>query len=326
MKLKEIGEFGLIERIREIFGRGEGVLAGLGEDVAVIEGGEGCLLLTTDLLTEGVHFRSHLISPFQLGWKALVVNLSDIAACGGTPRYFLVSLMVEPEREWEFVREIYEGIKAAGDRYGATLVGGDTSRGEALTLSIALLGEGIRDEVILRKGARPGDQIYVSGTLGDAALGLRLLLQGKKKGYLIERHLSPTPRLTLGRELARRHLATAAIDISDGLVQDLSHILKESRVGAKLHLERVPISDECREEAEALGLDPLRLALSGGEDYELLFTVAPGDESQLEEVAGLCRVPITRVGEVTSERELRLFKDGKGISLEISGYDHLKGS
>ena len=191
------------------------------------------------------------------------------------------------------------------------------------SFSLALLGRAEGGRFILRQGARPGDLIYCSGTLGDSALGLRLLREGVRDSYLVMRHLSPTPRLQLGRELAQRELATAMIDISDGLAQDLSHLLGEG-LGAEVYLERLPLSPAYREEAGRLSPDPYRWAVSGGEDYELLFTSPREREGEVRALSQELSLPLTPIGEIKEGGGMRLITPEGGIYPSPGGYDHLK--
>ncbi len=322
MRLRELGEFGLISKLRAF--AGEGLLAAVGEDAAVFDVEGARLLLTADLLVEGVHFRREYTTPELLGGKALAVNLSDLAACGAVPLIYTVSLVVSPEEEWSFIEGLYRGMTSQGERYGARLGGGDISRGETLTISVALLGRAPEGKVVLRGGASEGDLLYVSGWLGEAALGLELLRRGEGEGPFVRRHLLPSPRLELGRELASRGLATAMIDLSDGLLQDMGHLLSESGKGAVVDLDRLPVSEALRLEAHRLGLDPLDLALAGGEDYELLFSSRPELEGEVEALSRELSLPLTAIGRVTGA-ELVLLRQGQRYRFEGSGgYDHLR--
>ncbi len=307
---------------------GEGVVKGIGDDVAVLRSSPGkTFLVTTDLLLEGVHFGLEFIDPYRLGRKAVAVNLSDIASCGGIPRAFLVSLAIPPDAEVAFVRSLYLGMKEQAAEFGVSLVGGDTSRGKALMLSITLIGEAEERAIIYREGAREGDLIFVTGTVGDASLGLEMLKKGNRDGELVKRHLAPTPRVREGQEIARQGLATAMIDISDGLAADFGHIAEASNVGGKIWLSRIPISEEYRKEVGGYSSDPYLFALTGGEDYELLFTSPPGQEGALQALAGEIGVPITPIGEiVTASQGLTIYKeDGKTYPVNAKGHDHFQG-
>ena len=328
--LREIGEFGLIKRIRKWVNSSDpGLIQGIGDDVAVIEMGSKVLLVTTDILIEDIHFDRSWIDPFQLGRKALAVNLSDIASIGGTPKYFLISMGLPKNISLSFVSSFYRGLKKEAKQFQVELVGGDTSLAQKIIINICLLGEGRRSDLLFRKGAKVGDDLFVSGTLGDAALGLKILKEkGKAKGSegLIKKHLSPCPRIELGQAIAKHHLATAMIDISDGLLIDTSHLLEESGVGARIREDQIPLSGFYRKWVRSLSGNPLQFALSGGEDYELLFTSPCEMREKISPLARSFRIPITRIGEILPKKEgLHLIKkDGKAYSPSHLGFDHFK--
>jgi thiamine-monophosphate kinase len=327
MKLTDIGEFGLIKAISQIADKGEGVVMGVGDDVAVVRPSPGMVcLVTTDLLLEGVHFRLDFTDPYRLGQKALAVNLSDIAACGGRPTAFLISLAMPPETEMASVQALYKGMMGQAHTYGCSLIGGDTSRGKEWMISITLIGEAEEGKVIYRRGAGQGDGIFVTGTLGDAALGLKMLKNGIKEGYLIERHLAPNPRVKEGVEIARQGLATAMIDISDGLIADLGHILEQSGVGAQVLLPQLPISASYREHIKSYYKNPFLLALAGGEDYELLFTAPREQAEAIKKLAQDLGTPITLIGEIVEAAAgvTVVGADGRKVSVKQGGHDHFK--
>lgn len=266
MKVSEIGEFGLIRRLGEILGED------FGDDCARVKPEGRDLLLTVDVLVEGVHFLRRY-PPEAVGWKAVSVNVSDLVGNGGYPRWILVSLILPPDLEVSYVERVYEGIKRACNFYGCRVVGGNISRGDKVILDVSAVGESTRP--VGRSGARPGDLLFVSGTLGDSRAGLELLLMEKKEYEefelrLIERHLRPTARTDYVRHIQR--YATASMDISDGLVIDASHLSERSGVRVDIESERIPISAELRLFCERHGKDPIEYALFGGEDYQLLFT------------------------------------------------------
>jgi len=327
MKLSEIGEFGLIKAISQIAAQGEGVVQGIGDDAAIIRSTPGkVILVTTDLLLEGVHFQMEFTDPLRLGRKALAVNLSDIAACGGRPTGFVVSVAIPPETEVAFVQALYKGMMEQARQFGCSLIGGDTSRGKELMISLTLLGEAEEDRVVYRSGAKKGDNIFVTGTLGDAALGLKQLKNGVKEGDLVLRHLDPIPRVKTGEEIAREALASAMIDISDGLIADLGHILEASKRGAQVQLSQIPLSKAHLKVIEQYHADRYGLALSGGEDYELLFTAPPEKEQAVVRLAQELGTPITMIGEIVeaSQGLKVLDKDGKEYPLKEGGHDHFK--
>jgi thiamine-monophosphate kinase len=327
MKLTELGEFALIAAIKEMAATGPGVIKGIGDDAAILMPSPGMVVLvTTDLLLEGVHFNLDFIDPYRLGRKAVAVNLSDMAACAGIPTAFLVSLATPAETEMAFMRSLYQGMLEQAQEFKVSLVGGDTSRGEKLLISITLMGEAEQAKVIYRAGAKKGDHIFVTGTLGDAALGLEQLKKGKREGEAITRHLAPIPRVREGREIAQQGLATAMIDISDGLAADLGHILESSNVGAEVRLSSLPLSEEYRKEVAAYNADTYALALTGGEDYELLFTAPEERTAAIKKLAREFGIPITMIGEITdiSQGVTIYGEDGKVYPVKQRGHDHFK--
>lgn len=330
-------EFGLISDIRRRFGRtGPAVRAGIGDDTAVIRlPSRRDLLLTTDLLAEGVHFTLDTADFEDIGYKAAVANLSDIAAMGGVPRYVLVALAIPPSRTASEIARLYRGMMEACRLYSVQLVGGDTSASQqGLFISLTLTGTVRPGRALTRSGARNGDLIYVTGTLGDSLAGLTLLTQGdegpgpplRDRRYLLARHRRPTPRIADGQALLGRRLATAAIDVSDGLSGDLSHVCEQSGVGAEVHATAIPLSPACRVFAEARGLDPTALALQGGEDYELLFTASPGNQTRIERLARRMGFRWTCIGRIRPRAfGLRLrHADGRSRPLPISSYQHFR--
>jgi len=327
MKLSEIGEFDLIKAISQIAAGGEGVVQGIGDDAAIMRSAPGkVILVTTDLLLEEVHFQLAFTDPHRLGRKALAVNLSDIAACGGRPTAFLVSVAIPPETDVAFVQALYKGMTKQARQFNCFLVGGDTSKGSALMISLTLLGEAEEEQVVYRQGAKHGDRIFVTGSLGDAALGLEQLRRGEHKGYCIERHLDPIPRVKEGEEIAREGLASAMIDISDGLIADLGHILEASGKGAQVQLPKIPLSKEYLKTIEQYHSDRYGLALSGGEDYELLFTSPPEKEEAIKKLAAELGTPITMIGEIVeaSKRLKVVGEDGEEYPVKQGGHDHFK--
>ena len=328
--LQDIGEFGLIAKIRNWMDTSRAdVVQGIGDDVAVIEIGGKTLLITTDILIEGIHFERSWTDPFRLGEKTLAVNLSDIAAMGGIPKYFLISLGLPKTLPFSFVSLFYRGLKKMANRFQVDLVGGDTSLSQKIIINICLIGEGKKGDLLFRNGAKVGDDLYVSGTLGDAALGLKILqdkgAKRKSKG-LIDKHLSPNPRIELGQALARKQIASAMIDVSDGLLSDTRHIIEESKVGARIWENRIPLSSLYRRWVRTYSKDPYRIALSGGEDYELLFTASPKRKAGILSLARSLNVPITRVGEILPEKEgfHVIRKEGEKIPSHRLGFDHFK--
>jgi len=321
MRLKHLGERAVIERIRRAFGEKRGdVLLGIGDDAALVRG-PARLLLTTDILVEDEDFLLPDHPPRLLGRKALNVNLSDIAAMGGRPRHALVGLALPGDVEAGWLRRFMEGLRSAAKEAGVALVGGDLSQSAKVMIAVTVTGE-VR-EPVRRDGARPGDAVFVSGTLGDAAGGLRLVEKGGSRGVakpvrpLVEAFLDPAPRLKLGALLAGRKLASAMIDVSDGLSVDLAHICEESGVGAEIESDRIPISPAL----ECFARDPLALALDGGEDFELLFTVRPAKRAAVEALAR--RFRLTRIGRITPGRRAYLVDArGRRKLLRAGGFEH----
>ncbi len=325
-----MGEFGLIDRIRKWTSSSDPFLVqGIGDDVAVVKLGKKILLLTTDILIEDIHFRRSWTNPFDLGRKALAVNLSDIASMGGTPKYFLISIGLPKNLPLSFISLFYRGLKKEAEQFKVELVGGDTSLSQKIVINLCLLGEGREENILFRRGARVGDALFVTGTLGDAALGLKILQEGRKiqgsKG-LIQKLLSPCPRIELGQILAKKHWATAMIDVSDGLLIDASHLLKESGVGACIWENRIPLSRSYQKWIHSLSNDPIHFALSGGEDYELLFTAPNEIRGKISSLSRLLKIPITLIGEILPQKEgLQIIRrDGKIYIPSRLGFEHFK--
>jgi thiamine-monophosphate kinase len=329
MRLKDVGEFGLIELIRKSTPRTRGVRVGIGDDAAWVSTTSDSLLFTSDLLIEGVHFDLSWISMQDLGHKSLTASLSDIAAMGGAPAYFMLSIAI-PDLTTQQVQALYRGVRSAAREHRAALVGGDTCAADRLIIDVFLAGYAPHG-AIQRGGATEGDDIYVTGTLGDAALGLALLsnpgrkVSARDRSYLIRRHCRPTARITTGSALAKQKLATAMMDISDGLVQDLGHLCRASGTGAVLWQDQLPLSPAFRRGA---GREELSCALAGGEDYELLFTAAPGARKGVEQVARRTGVSITRVGRCMRKKDglAVLDEHGKPVPLNRGGHDHFSGT
>lgn len=331
MLVKDLGEEKVIELIKSTDGSTDGfsnsnIIAGIGDDAAVIDAGNKYNLLTTDMLVEGVHFDLGFTDAYSLGYKALAVNLSDIAAMGGRPLYYLVSVALPGATSERFVKELFHGMQAVGKSFKVSLIGGDTvGSKDKVTISVTLLGEVEKDEVVFRHGANPGDLVYVSGFLGDSAAGLEIFLKGLKgqlspnvENYLRRRHLCPQPRIELARKLAVNRVCTALNDISDGLIKKVWEIAYSSKVSIRIDCKTIPISDELRTFAEKLKVPCLDFALHGGEDYELLFTVAPGKE----ELLGKLNLPVTKIGQVLEKSEFVEVLDQKGNLLVDMGFQH----
>jgi len=323
MKLSQIGEFSLLERLRNRFhARSRGLLLGIGDDAAVIKTA-GNTLVTSDMMVEGVHFDLSWSTPFQLGFKLVSVNISDIYAMGGIPRYILLNFAAGKDCTMRFFEDFFDGIEYALKTYAVSLVGGDISASDRIMLSVTAIGSA--EIVIRRQGARIGDKIYVTGTLGDAACGLELLRKLKRT---VDLEKGRRYALPLAREAAvnlmRRHLmpvardpsefsgkATAMIDVSDGLLIDLGRLCRESGVGARIRAQDIPLSDALKDAASSLGLSAVTLALSGGEDYELLFTASPK-----KKIDAACIGEIIRSGIIVVDGQ------GRRMSIPKRGYQH----
>jgi len=324
MKLSDLGEFGFIDRIRQAVAKAPGVVVGIGDDCAVLELPPGERLLTsTDLLIEDVHFRRAWTDMARLGRKSVSVNVSDIAAMGGTPRHLYLGLGIPAGLAVEELDAFVAGfLEACGD-YGATLVGGDTCRSPGpLLISVTVEGTVPADELVCRSGGRVGDAVYVSGTLGDSALALRRLLAGETpEAEAAGRHHDPRARVELGRALAAARIPSAMIDVSDGLLADLGHVLEASAVGAEIDEAVLPLSAPLRA-ALIDAPDWIELALSGGEDYELLFTVPLEREPALAALA----VPVTRIGTLIPAPAGLVVKkrNGELRPTTPAGYNHFR--
>jgi thiamine-monophosphate kinase len=325
----------LLETIRKVLsGEAPGVRLGPGDDAALVEPSAHLGVLTADLLVEDVHFRRATIAPRDLGYKAMAVNVSDVAAMGGSPRFALVSLALPPDIEASWVVDVYGGLREAGDESAVAIVGGDLSRGPAVVVSVAVAGEVSSGWAITRAGAHPGDRIVVTGSLGAAAGGLMLSESAERRAVriagttwgrgLLGAYFRPVARVGEGQTLAQAG-AHAMMDLSDGLALDLSRLCRESEVGAVVHLADVPTAPGLHELAAAgFRVDPGALALFGGEDYELLAAlpldaVAPAREKLWERFG----TPLTDIGQIRAEPGL-LARDPEGgeVPLEPRGWDH----
>lgn len=318
-----MGEFDLIKRYFSRKSLQNDVILSVGDDCAITSIPTGYqLAITTDTLVEGTHFLPS-ISPTDLAYKSVAVNLSDLAAMGATPAWVSLALTL-PEIKEEWLAEFSQSLFAILDRYGVSLIGGDTTKGP---LSITLTAQGFlpENQGLFRHQAKAGDWIFVSGFLGDSAAGLDLLLQNCKienesDRYFIQRHLRPTPRVELG--LALRSFSCCALDISDGLLADLEHILERSQVGAEIYLENLPISRHLCIQYEQTQAE--KFALTGGEDYELCFTVSEEKREEMEQVLRSQGIKVTCIGKILPQTSgLNLLKNGEKVALpEHCGFDH----
>ena len=337
-------EFEFIKRLRQrtalesqSSSTSSSLILGIGDDAAVVRPGPGKdTVIASDLLVEDIDFRRTTVPAFFLGHKALAVSMSDIAAMGARPRWSLVSLGV-PEDIWqsEFATRLYDGLFQLAAQFDVQLIGGDTSRTpKQIIIDSIVVGECATDGALRRCGARPGDQIFVTGTLGGSAAGLRLIERGAHLAdqnfgasetqiidHVLLRHLKPEPRVGWGMVLGQEKLATSMIDISDGLSSDLNHLCSESKVGALIHSSLIPIDEQVIELCGRRALDPLQLALHGGEDFELLFTVRPDAVSRLpRRVDG---VGVTHIGEVLELTEgVKISEGSRTWELTPGGWKH----
>lgn len=327
-----MGEFELIEKlVKKLPPTSPEVELGIGDDAAVLKSFKGNLLLTIDSLVENVHFDFSFCDPFEVGHKALAVNLSDIAAMGGRPRAALIALTIPISLESKILEDIYRGISQLAQKYGVDVVGGNTSRSlQGLSITLAVVGEG-EDRVLTRAKAKEGDIVFISGCLGQAAAGLSLLkAQGAqaRKSYpnLCDRYLKPEPRLSLGETLATIPGVHSLIDISDGLSSELWHLSKASSSQFLIKENQLPVSADLKRAADELGIPFRSWVLAGGEDYELLGTCSPETAREVIETGTQLGIPITLIGEVDAGSPQVLIDTGKSQTeiLAAKGWDHFK--
>ncbi|KYK27581.1 hypothetical protein AYK20_02310 [Thermoplasmatales archaeon SG8-52-1] len=309
-KIKDIGEFGLIDRISKK-PIDKNIIVGIGDDAAVINT-KKMLVLTTDCLVEGDHFRIEWFKPEQIGMKAIEINVSDIAAMGAIPKYVLVSLAIPKNLDIKFFDGIYKGMWTVCEKYKIEIIGGNMTHCENIVISITLTGEVEKKNLSLRSGAKPGDYIITTGHLGYGRAGLRMF-QENLKGYksVKQKYLEPKAQLKKAFKLAP--FINSMIDISDGLASEIKHICNESKCGAIIYKDKIPISDEVREIAKKLGEDEYDYALFGGEDFELVCTVS---KENIDKLNGFL------VGEITETKEIRLSSNGKETLIDKKGYNH----
>ena len=339
-EIQQLGEFGLIDRINSQFQlTNASSLAGIGDDAAVIDAGERCVLLSTDMLCEGIHFDLAYMPLVHLGYKSVAVNVSDIAAMNGKAEQIVVSLALSNRFSVEAIDALYEGIRAACKNYGVDLIGGDTTSSRSgLVISISVLGRATREKIVYRKGARPSDIICVTGDLGAAYMGLQVLEREKqvfmanpnmqpgleKYDYIVGRQLKPEARTEIILDLEEAGVQpTAMIDISDGLASELFHIGRASGVGIRLFEDKIPVDQQTYETAVEFNLDPITCALNGGEDYELLFTIRQEDHEKIKSHPDIHLIGY--VHEKVNEN-LMITKGGNVVPIRAQGWDHFKGS
>lgn len=338
-EIATLGEFGLIERLTgDILPQQQSTVKGVGDDAAILDYTGRQTLVTTDLLLEGIHFDLVYVPLKHLGYKAAVVNFSDIYAMNGRPEQITVSLGISKRFSVEDLESFYSGIKLACEVYGVDIVGGDTSSSlTGFTISITCIGSAAEGQAVYRNGAKESDLIYVSGDLGASYMGLQLLEREKAawdgsgdfrpdfdgKEYLLERQLKPEARKDVVDALAAQGIIpTAMIDLSDGISSDLLHICKQSKVGCQLYEERLPIDYQTAMMAETFNMNVTTVALNGGEDYELLFTVPLHLHEKMKEVKG-----VHLVGHIAKEEQgcYLVTRDGQEMQLRAQGWDPISG-
>ncbi len=335
LTIADWGEFGFIEALRQRLPEAtDDLKLGIGDDAAWWSplAGQG-ILTTTDMLVEGVHFDFEYTSAADLGYKSLAVNLSDLAAMGGSPSCVYLSLALPARLEKVWLESFVDAFLLLAKEYGVQLAGGDTVQADQMVISVTLCGLALKGKPILRGGALVGDDIYLSGSFGDSYLGLKLLqgdLQApsalnESADFLKNRHLRPTPRVALGEMLAASGAVSAMLDVSDGVLADLGHLLTDSGgLGAELEVSRLPLSFAARDFFEADLVDYVAL-LAGGEDYELLFTASPKQRSKIETLAAKAVVELTRIGRITVAEGVFMLADGSRTALGArGGYDHFQ--
>jgi thiamine-monophosphate kinase len=329
-----ISEFELISRIKShLTAAPVGMIRGIGEDCAVLKKDESnAWLVSTDCLVESVHFDFKYFSFVELGKKAMSVNLSDIAAMGGEPRYALVTLGIPKHVSEIDIGEFYTGLDQVAGEFGAAIVGGDTSFSPKLFfVNVVVIGVVKNEAYKLRSAAKPGDGIYVSGNLGSSAVGLGLLRKRKaQENVYVQAHKNPRPKVALGRLLGECPDVHAMIDLSDGLIQDLSHVMEASGTAAEIDFESVPREEDFETVCRTLRLDPDELLLAGGEDYQLLFTMPDVAFPALEKILAEKRLKVTRIGRVhdaiatgpDARSRVKIWKSGRELVLKKTGFDH----
>jgi len=337
-EISQLGEFGLIDRIHEKFGLVNPTsIQGIGDDAAVIDAGNDCVLLSTDMLVEGIHFDLSYMPIQHLGYKAVAVNVSDIVAMNGIAEQITVSIALSNRFSVEAVDALYAGIKTACENYKVDLVGGDTtSSTSGLIISISVVGRAKKEKIAYRSGAKVNDIICVTGDLGAAFMGLQVLEREKevyltnpemqpsieKYEYLVGRHLKPEARTDIVFDLREAGVQPSAmIDISDGLASELFHIVKNSGVGVRIYDDKIPIDHIAYETAIEFNLDPLTCALNGGEDYELLFTISQADQVKIKN-----HPDIHFIGYVHDKKDQNVLitKQGNVVPLRAQGWDHFR--
>ena len=334
MELKQIGEFGFINKIsRGCLIRPDNIIRAIGDDAAAFTvASDQVSLITTDLLVERIHFIRKSISGFDLGYKSLAVNLSDIAAMGGEAREAFVSIGIPLTCPLDYLEAVYDGMKHLAAKFDVNILGGDTTRSEVdLIINVVVHGTAEKNRLLRRDAAEPGDIIFSTGNLGDSKAGLHLILNNlpvdsTEMQALYRAHVLPQPHLREGRFLAGQSGIRAAIDVSDGLSSDIGHIAEQSVVGATIYAPQLPVSDSLQKFCAAYGFDPLEYALGGGEDYILLCTAAPKNADDIaQKFQSQFKRPLFRIGKTTAERQLEVvYANGTSRAISPRGWDHFK--
>jgi len=314
-KIKDIGEFCLIEKITKKT-KDKDVLVDIGDDAAVVKITEGLQVLTTDCLVEFDHFRKEWFTPKQIGMKSIEINVSDVAAMGAVPRFALISLGLPKDIEVYFVEEMYQGMWKSCSKYNMEIIGGNMTHSQQIFISVTLTGDVDKKNLSLRNGAKPSDYIFVSGYLGNGRAGLRLF-QENVEGFdnVRKDYLEPKAQLKTALKLAP--YVNSMIDISDGLASDITHICEQSKCGAIIYKDKIPIKNEVRQVAKKLGEDEYNYALSGGEDFQLVYTVS---KNNLNKINGIL------IGEITKDKKIKLVSNAGEKLIKEKGYDHFSNS
>jgi thiamine-monophosphate kinase len=329
LSISDLGEFGLIDHLTKDFSISDKqLIKGIGDDAAVFSNGDMCTLVTTDLLVEGIHFNLIYTPLKHLGYKSVVVNLSDIFAMNAIPKYITVSIAVSNKFSVQALEQLYEGIKIACERFDVELIGGDTTSSlSGLFINITAIGQAKKDEIVYRSGAKKNDLVCVSGDLGASYMGLQLLerekevfladtsIQPELSGYeyIVERQLKPEPRRDILKKLKEAGVQpNAMIDISDGLSSEMLHLCKNSNLGCVIYEEKLPIHQQTILAAEMFRLDPSLPALNGGEDYELLFTVPLSQKEIIDKIHD-----ISIIGYMHEDKDYKMFVPRNGVEIEL---------
>jgi len=329
VSIKTVGEAGVVAAIARIVATTDPtVIVGIGDDAAVLHpAADRQIVVTTDMQLEDVHFRLDYATAFDVGWKAMAVNLSDIGAMGGIPRYAVISLALRPELELRWIEELYQGLHEVGAAFGVSIVGGNLARTSGpIVVDVTAIGEVEQDQCVRRTGAKVGDRVLVTGALGASAAGRHALERRVAAVYptLVNAHLRPHPKVHEGRLVAQSGWATSMIDLSDGLATDLWRLCEANSLGVRVNGPMVPINPPTKAAAAAFGLDAFELAIYGGEDYELLFSATPPHAHALaERLQDQVGTQATLIGEFVESSQGCFFEyPGKRITLEPRGWDH----